>query len=323
MSPEPLRLGIAGCGRIAERGYLPALRDLPGVRLTAVADTDRSRVAGLLAGLDGASQFGAVGPMLAAGELDALLVATPAADHVASASLAAEAGVPCLVEKPPAADLAGALSLARLDPLPAIGFNRRFLQGRELAPSVPAAGWLEMELELRFRQRDWGAHAHASRDEALLDAGTHLIDLAGHIAGSAPIAVRAALLEPERVELWLELGRARARLRCATDQRYAERVEVRDRSGRLVASSSLGGVRSRLASLRGGAPPLALSLRRQLLAFAARVRDGEAGALASAHDGAVAMAVVEAARESARLGGAEVTVASVGLGGAEPVGGPA
>lgn len=321
MSPEPLRLCIAGCGRIAERGYLPALRDLPEVRLAAVADPDPARAAGLLAGLGGASRFEAVGPMLAAGEVDALLVATPAGDHVASASLAAEAGVPCLIEKPPATDLAGALRLARLDPLPAIGFNRRFLQGRELAASIPAEGWLELELELRFRQRDWGAHA--SRDEALLDAGTHLIDLAGHLAGSAPIAVRAAVLEPERVELWLELGRARARLRCATDRRYAELVEVRDRGGRLVASSSLGGVRSRLATVRGGTQPLALSLRRQLLAFAAKVRDGEAGRLASAHDGVVAMAVVEAARESARLGGAEVTVTGVGLDGAEPVGDPA
>ncbi|HEX5376492.1 MAG TPA: Gfo/Idh/MocA family oxidoreductase [Solirubrobacterales bacterium] len=321
MSPEPLRLGIAGCGRIAERGYLPALGGLPEVRLAAVADPDPARAAGLLAGLDGASRFEAVGPMLAAGEVDALLVATPATDHVASASLAAEAGVPCLIEKPPATDLAGALRLARLDPLPAIGFNRRFLQGRALAASIPADGWLEMELELRFRQRDWDAHA--CRDEALLDAGTHLIDLAGHLAGSAPIAVRAVVLERERVELWLELGRARARLRCATDRRYAELVEVRDRGGRPVASSSLGGMRSRLATLRGGTPPLALSLRRQLLALAAQIRDGEAGRLASAHDGVVAMAVVEAARESARLGGAEVTVTGVGLDDAEPVGDPA
>ena len=319
MSPEPLRLGIVGCGRIAERGYLPALRGLPGIRLAAVADSDPARAAGFPAG--GASRFAAVGPMLAAGEVEALLIATPAGDHVASASIAAEAGVPCLIEKPPAPDLAGALCIARLDPLSAIGFNRRFLQGRELAATVPAEGWLELELELRFRQRDWGAHA--SRDEALLDAGTHLIDLAGYLARSAPIAVRTAVLEPERVEMWVELGRARARLRCATDRRYAERVEVRDRGGRLVASSSLGGMRSRLAALRGGTQPLVLSLRRQLLAFAARVREGEAGELASGHDAVTAMAVVEAARESARLGGAEVTVTSAGRDDAEPVGGPA
>ncbi|MFL5945308.1 MAG: hypothetical protein ACJ74D_07910 [Gaiellaceae bacterium] len=33
-----LRLGLIGCGLIAERGYLPALRRARGVRLVAVAD---------------------------------------------------------------------------------------------------------------------------------------------------------------------------------------------------------------------------------------------------------------------------------------------
>ncbi len=167
-----------------------------------------------------------------------------------------------------------------------------------------------MELELRFRRRGWDAHA--SRDEALLDAGTHLIDLAIHMSRSWPIAVRAASLAPERAELELELSRGRARLRCATDGRYAERVEVRDRAGRPVASSALGGLRTRMATLGGAPQPLVLSLRRQLRAFAAAASGGDGGALAGAEDGGAAMAVVEAARGSAELGGAEVTFATRG-----------
>jgi predicted dehydrogenase len=321
MSSSPLRLGLVGCGRIAERGYVPAARDLAEVDLVAVADPDAGRAEALAAELGGVPRFAGAAEMLAAAGLDALLVATPAADHLWSATLAAEAGLPCLVEKPPADSLAAALALADLDPVPAIGFNRRFLQGQDLTGDVPGEGWLEMDLELRFRRRSWDAHA--SRDEALLDAGTHLIDLATHLSRSSPIAVRAASLAPERAELEMELSRGRARLRCATSGRYAERVEIRDRAGRPLASSALGGLRSRLAALRGSPQPLVVSLRRQLHAFAIAARDGESGDLADARDGAIAMAVVEAARSSAELGGAEVTVARFGPGRAAPIEGAA
>jgi predicted dehydrogenase len=307
MTRGALRLGMVGCGRLAERGYLPAVRDLAEVELVAVADPAPDRAEAVAAELGGVPAFADAAQLLAAVEVDAMLVATPATTHVETARLVSDAGLPCLVEKPPAPDLAGAVALAGLDPPLAIGFNRRFLQGRELLPSIPLEGWLELELELRFGRDAWGAHT--SRDEALLDAGIHLIDLAQYLAGAAPIAVRAVAISPERAELELELARGRARLRCATDRRYGERVEVRDRAGRIVAGSGLGGLRSRLATLRGAPHPFVLSLRRQLGAFAASVRGGEAGELASADDGVAALAVVEAARTSLELGGAQVTVA--------------
>lgn len=314
---SPLRLGLAGCGRIATRGYLPAARELSAVEFVAFADPDARRArdasdfdppaAGSKSeALDGEGLFATVEELVAAGGVEALVVATPAESHGEAAALAAHAGIPSLIEKPPAPDLAGALDLVRLDPLPCLAFNRRFLQGCELLPRIPGEGWLDLDLELCFRRTGWGAHV--SRDEALLDAGTHLIDLAAFLTGSAPIAVRGAQLSQERASLELELGRGRARLRCRTDARFAERVVVRDRAGRVLASSRIDGPRARLARFRGAPDPIVLSLRRQLEAFAARVREEDRGALASAEDGVVAMAVVEAARRSAQLGGAEVTV---------------
>jgi len=301
-----LRLGIVGCGRIVERGYLAAIRTLPGVTVAGVADPDPRRAGQVARVAGGAVVFADAAELIAAGGVDAVLVAVPADDHLAAARLAADAGLPSLVEKPPAPDLTGAAALAALAPAPSIGFNRRFLQGRELSPSIPAQGWLELELELRFRRASWGAYL--SRDEALLDAGTHLIDLAAFLAGAAPIAVRGASVEPERAELELELGRARARISCATDRPYLERVEVRDRAGRLIADSRVGRLRAARERLRGADDPLVLSLRHQLQQFARRVRGGEPAGLAGAEDGVATMAVVEAARRSAELGGAEVTV---------------
>jgi myo-inositol 2-dehydrogenase / D-chiro-inositol 1-dehydrogenase len=302
----PLRLGIAGCGRIVERGYLPAVRGIPGIELAALADPDLER-AKRSAKATEAVAFADATELIAAARVDALVVATPADLHEEIARLASRAGLPSLIEKPPAPNLAGAVALAALDPAPAIGFNRRFMQGRELLPLVPTDGWLELELGMRFRRAGWGAHL--SRDEALIDAGTHLIDLACFLTGSSPIAVRNATVEAERAGLELELGRARARIHCATDRAYAEHVEVRDRSGRLVATSRTGGLRAAAGRLRGGEDPLVGSLRRQLTRFAAKARGGDAGSLADASAGVAAMAVVEAARRSAELSGAEVTVA--------------
>ena len=301
-----VRLGLAGCGRIAERGYLPAARGLPGVELVAVADPDSERAGRLAAGIGGAVVYDSVERILADNRLDALLVATPAELHVETAALAAAAGLPALVEKPPALDLSGARTLTGLEPAPSIGFNRRFLQGVRLLPSVPATGWLELELELRFQRGAWGAHE--SRDEALLDAGIHLIDLAGFLASAQPIAVRKATVEAERADFELELGRARARIRCATDRGYAERVEVADRSGAVVAGARTGRARARIARLRGGEDPLVASLRDQLRCFADLVRGEDPGELAGPADAVAAISVVEAVRRSAELGGAEVTV---------------
>ncbi|HET8814172.1 MAG TPA: Gfo/Idh/MocA family oxidoreductase [Solirubrobacterales bacterium] len=316
-----MRIGIAGCGRIAEIGYLPAARATQGVEIVAFADPDRARLERCQAQWQGDSEaFDDVAALLERARIDLLVVAAPAATHVPLAEAAAAAGVRSLIEKPPAADLAGAQRLAALDPSPFIAFNRRFLQGSELLPSIPGEGWLELDLELRFRQTAWDAHE--ARDEALLDAGIHLIDLACHLSGASPVAVRRAEVSPARAQLELELTRGRAHISCATDRRHREEVEVRDRSGKVLGRSAWGGLQSRLAGALGRLDPLVLSLQRQLEAAALGVSLMEPPhlllqqghphrLLATARDGVTAMAVVEAARRSAELGGAEVTVTPV------------
>jgi predicted dehydrogenase len=308
-----MRLGIAGCGRIAERGYIPASLGAEGLAIAGFADPDEKRRVEcaelwVRGGGDEAPAFAGAAELLASVPIDLLVVAAPAAHHVALAEEAARAGVRSLVEKPPAPNLDAAQRLAALDPRPFVAFNRRFLQGAELRDAIPAEGWLELDLELRFRRGDWGAHQ--ADDEALLDAGLHLIDLASHLSGAAPIAVRGARIEPERASLELELARGRARIACATDRGHREVVAIRDRSGKLLARSSWGGLRTRAEGLLGRPDPLVLSLRSQLEALGPDASTSRRGrTVATADDGAAAMAMVEAARRSAALDGAEVTVA--------------
>ena len=305
-------IAVAGCGRILERGYLPALRTRPELRLVALCDPDSARLAAAAESAEGSlgaapRTYRSAEDLLAAESPAALIVATPTPTHLPLAAAAAGAGVPSLVEKPPAANSREAARLAALDPRPWLGLNRRFLQGAELAASIPTAGWLELDLRLSYPRSGWAAHGAA--DPALLDVGVHLIDLAAFLTSSRPLAVRNARVTDEETVFELELSRGRARISGGTGGRWREEVEVRDRAGRVVASSRLNRRRALARRLRGRAEPLAGSLSAQLGALATELADEEPPtALATAEAGVAAMRVVAAVERSAALGGAEVTV---------------
>ncbi|UJA19167.1 Gfo/Idh/MocA family oxidoreductase [Thermoleophilia bacterium SCSIO 60948] len=316
MSPA-IRIGICGCGRLAEHGYLPALRELRDVRVDALADPDPERLDTLARSLERGHSaprlYAGAEEMLAGGRLDGLIVATPPDRHVADARAAAAAGITALVEKPPARDLAGALALAGLDPVPLVAFNRRFSVLGALRDSLGSErpDGLELDLELAYRRRSW--RAIDVRDDALLDIGPHLIDLAGWTTGLAVSAVRATRMEQERAEVELRLGgeRALARLSLATDSRHRERaVAVRD--GRRVAvARTPGALRGLIGRVAGAPHPLVSSLRDITLAYAGVLRGAERGRLASVAEAARTMAVIDAARSSAESGGSWTDVERV------------
>ncbi|HLU56489.1 MAG TPA: Gfo/Idh/MocA family oxidoreductase [Pseudonocardia sp.] len=297
-----LRIGLVGAGRLGEQGYVPALAAAAGVRLAAVAEPDEARRA-RVAGAAGVPGYRSAEDLLAAGGVDALVLATPASAHLADARLAAAAGLPALVEKPPAADVAEAAELAALEPTPWIGFNRRFDDGvARLREAVPRGAEVGVFCEISYRRAGWDAHT--VRDDALTDLGPHLVDLARWLTGADVTDVRRADVRRERAGFDLVLGAARARIRCATDRPYRERIEVRHRDGRLVGRLSRGGlvaaVRGRLASR--GPHPLVASLTAQLEAFARAVRGELEPTLATAEDGVAVMAALDAVR-AARLSG--------------------
>ena len=293
MTAAPLGLGIVGCGRLAEHGYLPAIAGGDGAEVVALADPVRARCE-LVASLCGSapSLHADVQGLTADQRVEAVIVASPPSEHLAAATVAAMAGLTCLVEKPPGPDASSARELATLSPAPWIGFNRRFQQGLEIIDRIPCRGELELDLELRYRRASW--QAYVVRDDALLDLAPHLIDLA-LLLGGGPARVVSAAASPERADLVLELERGSARIRCATDRAYLERTVVRA-GGVEIAASRLGGVTgTSLTLLRRGDHPLVASLRRQVETLACAARGGDPGLLATADDGVRVMEMVEAA----------------------------
>ena len=303
-----MKLAIAGCGRISQVGYAAAIRQVEGAELCALVDPDRGRRERLAAATGGApALFDSVASMLERSRPDALVIASPPAEHVRQAELAAAAGVAVLVEKPPGRDADEAERLAALDTPVWIGFNRRFSHLAAIAPRIPSDGELRLSLRLCYRRASW--RAHEVRDDALGDLGPHLADLAACLLGGELLSARARTVDSERARIELTGARGSARLLCETDSAWIERIEVRRSSGELSARSVHGGAaRGAIARLRRGEHPLVASLARQLRALGAVVTGEAGGMLATAREGVMAMRALDAARASARAGGAVVAL---------------
>ena len=285
-----MRVGLVGCGRIAERGYVPAFARAHGVQLTAVVDVALERCRAVAPGV---AAFADVGELVASGDVDAVVVATPVGAHVEVAVEAARAGLATLVEKPPARSASEAVQLLELEPAPFVAFNRRFEPGllslREEVPSGP------VELRLRFHRRgSWGSHG--GDDPLLLDMGPHALDLVRWLMRAEPSRIRAReLAHGASIEVELAEGRGTASVEIRTNSPFLESVEVLA-AGRRVARQRAGGaLAGALARVTPGTEsPLVASLAGQLEVFA-----GGGHGLASAKDGVAVMAAVDAARASA------------------------
>jgi predicted dehydrogenase len=294
-----LRLAVIGCGRLAERGYIPAAQRARGIRLVAVADPVAERCARAAPGIP---SFRSATAVVAAQAADVLVLATPASAHLPDARMASRAGVPTLVEKPPAPDMAAAAALQALSPAPWIGFNRRFEPG--VAGLRSSAVQVDMRFVLSARQSSW--RAHEVRDDTLLDLGPHLVDLALWLSSGRPARVKARRARG-RWSILLELADGRGSAHIVVSNRpYRERFEVRARGEvgrRHEAGGLLRGLRA-VVSRGSFESPLIPSLTLQLESLARAIRGSREPDLATAAEGLLVMQVIDAVRASAERGGA-------------------
>ena len=302
-----VRVGLVGCGRIAECGYLPAFKLVRGIALVGIADVNPSRCRMLAPEIPA---YENIESLIRAGGMDALVISVPTRFHLEYARCAAEAGIPSLVEKPPGVDVQEAKAMHALKPTPWVAFNRRFEPGlMALKETIPNGQAFRLRLELHYRRTTW--KPFDMHDDALLDLGPHLIDLARWLAESEVRSARTLSLGQHYAKFELELSRGRAVVACSTNRPYFERMEITDAGGCHRASYRRGGILSGImAKLRPKvANPLVNSLISELEAFSQAVRGGSSGSLASAADGLAVMSAIEAVRRSAAERGALVQVA--------------
>ena len=110
---DPLRIGVIGCGDVAHRRYLPALRAAgSAVELVALCDMQADAVGAAARAVQGwapaVAEYTSLAAMLAEARLDAVFNLTPARHHASVSQACLEAGVHVYSEKPIAATLAEA-----------------------------------------------------------------------------------------------------------------------------------------------------------------------------------------------------------------------
>ena len=96
---EKIRVGVIGCGSIAEIAHFPCIKKYPETELVAVCDVNKGRLKEA-ANKWQVRAFSSYGEMLTEMDLDVVVVATPNAFHREHALAAAQAGAHLLVEKP-------------------------------------------------------------------------------------------------------------------------------------------------------------------------------------------------------------------------------
>lgn len=204
-SSGEFRVGVVGAGRIVERAHLPALTMRPDVAVTAIYDPDGQRSRAL------AQQF-AIPTVCASLEellacpVDLVLVACPNALHAPVTIAALEAGRHVLCEKPMAIDAAAAAAMAatarRTGKQVMIGFNNRFRpdistlyalvrSGRIGRVQAIYGGWLRRNGVPGAQT--WFTRRSLSGGGALIDLGSHLVDIALWLVDAAPVDVACTL----------------------------------------------------------------------------------------------------------------------------------
>jgi predicted dehydrogenase len=97
-----IRVGIVGCGRIAQLQHIPSLLRINEAEIAAICDRDEALLSKVWAKLGKAKRYNDFSRMLSQEKLDVVDICTPPQTHAALSILAAESGCHILVEKPAA-----------------------------------------------------------------------------------------------------------------------------------------------------------------------------------------------------------------------------
>ncbi|HET8550400.1 MAG TPA: Gfo/Idh/MocA family oxidoreductase [Bryobacteraceae bacterium] len=180
---NPVRVAVVGAGSFG-RNHLRVLRQLDGVVVAGVTDTDPARAEAA------AAEFGCPVLREVTGAADAAIVAVPTTAHAAATLPLLEAGLDVLVEKPIAHDLAAARRMSE-----AAARRRRVLQVGHLERFNPAVEALAraVTVPLFFEVHRLNVFSARSLDvDVVLDLMIHDLDIVLSMTRAMPTEIRAA-----------------------------------------------------------------------------------------------------------------------------------
>jgi len=206
---EPVRIGVVGAGAIAQLTHLPLLSRMRGVKLVAVCDNDRAKARALAERFGIDDTYNDIEDLLDAGDLQAVVIATPNHLHEPHVLSALAAKVHVLCERPLALTTRGVERIlnaaTRADRKVAVANNLRFRADVQALSGFLLGGELGKLTSVRagayqpLRSREGWRHRRAeSGGGVFLEHGLPLLDLALWLADFP---------DPVRVSAHMERGR--------------------------------------------------------------------------------------------------------------------
>jgi len=335
---RPVGVGLLGCGWIAEIAHVPALARSSAGRLVAAADTNPARQAWLVKHAADARFHTTWDALLEDPAVEAVVVALPTALHAEAACRAFAARKHVFLEKPLAVNVEDGRRVVdawrRAGTVGAVGYNFRRNPIFQSAVRTLATGALGSLIAVQgsfqwasARIEGWRARPEEGGG-VLLDLASHHVDLVVALTGQRITEVQCTLRS-------LRSADDTAALQLVTERGITAQLQASFAAGAQVNRMDLVGSQGALAvDLLEGRPRRVLrvpgsgarvlralvaleelhparllrapgtepSFRATLEAFLEAVRNG-ADAAPDLSDGLQAIAVIDAARASARSGG--------------------
>ena len=196
----PIRWGLIGCGDVARKRVAAALSEAPNSQLVSACRRDEAKLNEFCATFGVARAYTRDEELLADNDIDAVYIATPVCHHRRQTQAAAKAGKHVLVEKPMGMsvedcdDMIDACARHRVKL--GVAYYRRFYpavrrmaelleQGAIGAPMAATVVTATAPAIYPEEEGSWRVRLEEGGGGALMDIGSHRINLLLHLLGDA------------------------------------------------------------------------------------------------------------------------------------------